>query len=45
MEVQISKDDLVERSTDDRGRINLGIEFANKNVQIAVLEVFDNGND
>lgn len=32
------------RETDNRGRVNLGTEFANKRVKIAVIEV-DGGDD
>ena len=41
MEMQISKDQLVEATTDDRGRVTLGSTYANQPVQIAVLEVGD----
>lgn len=33
------EDDIHTLEADDRGRINLGTAFANKTVQIAVLEV------
>lgn len=34
-----SKDDIVEAKTDARGRITLGSEYADSEVQVAVLEV------
>jgi hypothetical protein len=34
-----SKDDIVEKQTDDRGRITLGTKYGDKQVQIAILEV------
>lgn len=34
-----SKDDIKEITTDSRGRLTLGSEYANKRVQLAVLEV------
>lgn len=37
MKVEISKDDIIDKSTDDRGRITLGSEYANKEVEVAVL--------
>lgn len=37
MKVVISKDDVVEATTDDRGRIYLGTEYSNKTVEVAVL--------
>lgn len=33
-----SKDDIVEATTDSRGRLTLGSEYANEQVTIAVLE-------
>lgn len=36
-----SKDDIIEKRTDDRGRITLGSKYGDKKVQIAVLEVED----
>lgn len=41
MKVVISKDDVVEATTDDRGRVYLGSEYANQNVEVAVLEAED----
>lgn len=34
-----SKDQILEKQTDSRGRVTLGSEYANKEVQLAVLEV------
>lgn len=39
MNVKISKGDIVEGSTDDRGRIYLGKEYANVEIEVAVLDV------
>lgn len=36
-----SKDRIIERKTDDRGRVTLGSEYANENVQLAILDVED----
>jgi len=36
-----SKDDIVEATTDARGRVTLGSEYANSEVQLAILEVDD----
>lgn len=36
-----SKDDIVEKTADSRGRITLGSAFADKDVQLAILEVKD----
>ncbi|WP_336345974.1 hypothetical protein [Halalkalicoccus ordinarius] len=33
-----SKDQIIEKRTDSRGRVTLGSEFANREVQLAVLE-------
>lgn len=33
------KDQIIEKRADSRGRVTLGSEFANKEVQLAVLEV------
>lgn len=38
MRVHVSKDDIVESTTDDRGRIYLGTEYANQTVEVAVLD-------
>lgn len=37
MKVEITKGDIVVKSTDDRGRLTLGSEYANKTVEVAVL--------
>lgn len=34
-----SKDQIIEKRTDSRGRVTLGSEFVNREVQLAVLEV------
>jgi hypothetical protein len=39
MKVDVEVSDLVERTTDDRGRLTLGSEYADKTVTVAVLEV------
>lgn len=36
-----SPDDVIEKRTDERGRITLGSEYGNKTVQVAVVEVKD----
>lgn len=41
MKVEIRKSDIVEGQTDDRGRIYLGSEYADKTVEVAVLDVID----
>jgi hypothetical protein len=41
MKVDVEVSELVERSTDDRGRLTLGSEYADKTVTVAVLEVDD----
>lgn len=39
MKVHIeSKDQIVEKTADGRGRVVLGSEFANEDVQLAILE-------
>lgn len=38
-----SKDDIVEASADSRGRVYLGTEYAEKDLQLAILEVEDDG--
>jgi len=40
-----SKDDIVEATTDSRGRVTLGSEFANSEVQLAILEVKDDDSE
>ena len=39
MKVDVEVSELVERATDDRGRLTLGSEYADKTVTVAVLEV------
>jgi len=39
MKVEVSAKDIEERKADDRGRVTLGMEFADKTVTVAVLEV------
>lgn len=39
MKVVISKGDIVEAPTDERGRIYLGTEYANSEVEVAILDV------
>ena len=39
-----SKDEIVEATTDSRGRVTLGSEYANSEVQLAILEVNENDN-
>lgn len=34
-----SKDQIIEKWTDSRGRVTLGSEYTNKEVQMAVLKV------
>ena len=38
MLVETSKGDIVEATTDDRGRIYLGTEYANTEVEVAILD-------
>ena len=38
-EISVSTDDIVARSTDSKGRITLGVEHADKDVEVAILEV------
>lgn len=39
MKVDVDVSDIEECKADDRGRINLGIGYANKAVTVAVLEI------
>lgn len=41
MKVEVSAADIDERKADDRGRVTLGAEYADKRVTVAVLEVED----
>lgn len=38
MHIQVSKEDIVEGPTDDRGRVYLGTQYANTKVEVAVLD-------
>lgn len=38
MHVKVSKEDIVEATTDDRGRIYLGSDYANQSVEVAILD-------
>lgn len=37
--MKVDAEDLQTRETDDRGRVSLGTEYANKRVTVAVVEV------
>lgn len=39
MQVEIDPTDVQKLSTDDRGRVYLGTEYANRTVEVAVLDV------
>lgn len=39
--MQVEADELLTKETDDRGRIYLGTEKANKKITVAILEVKD----
>jgi len=41
MKVEVSAKDIEEKKADDRGRVTLGPEYADKNVTVAVIEVED----
>ncbi|MFC4450780.1 hypothetical protein [Halorussus aquaticus] len=43
--MKVDTDDLRTNETDDRGRIYLGTEYANKRVTVAVVEVESDGPD
>ena len=43
--MKVNADDLRTNETDDRGRIYLGTEYANKRVTVAVVEVESNRPD
>jgi hypothetical protein len=43
--MRIDADELQTNETDDRGRIYLGTEYANKRVTVAVVEVESEGPD
>ena len=38
MKVEIDPDDIQKRPADDRGRVYLGSEYANKSVEVVVLD-------
>jgi hypothetical protein len=38
VKVEIDPEDIQKRPTDDRGRVYLGSEFANKTVEVVVLD-------
>jgi len=40
VEIEVDPDDIVKKKkADDRGRVTLGAEYADKTVRVAVLEV------
>lgn len=43
--MKVDAEDLRTKETDDRGRIYLGTEYANKRVTVAVVEVETDGPD
>ncbi|MFB6252372.1 MAG: hypothetical protein ABEI27_11940 [Halobellus sp.] len=43
--MEVDADDVRTKETDDRGRIYLGTEYANKRVTVAVVEVSTDGPD
>lgn len=45
MEVELSPGELKDRKADERGRVALGPEFADKQVVVAVLEANDADED
>lgn len=42
-EITVDAVDIVERRTDDRGRISLGSDLGNATVQVAVIGIEDDG--
>jgi hypothetical protein len=40
-----SKNDIIERKADGRGRVTLGTDFAGKDVQLAILDTSDGGEE
>jgi len=38
VKVEIDPSELVERGTDDRGRLYLGSEYANQNVKVLIID-------
>jgi len=45
MKVDVDPDDIQKRTTDDRGRVYLGPEYADNTVTVAILDVYDDGGD
>jgi len=41
MKVEVSAKDIEEKKADDRGRVTIGAEYADKTVTVAVLDVED----
>lgn len=37
MKIEVKKEDIVEKETDSRGRVTLGKEYANQEVQLVVF--------
>lgn len=40
-----SKDDIIERKADDRGRVTIGSEYADEEVQLAILDTEDDNEE
>ncbi len=40
--MKIESDDIRTKEADDRGRLSLGTEYANKGITVAIMEVADN---
>lgn len=45
MKIVVKSEDVQELKTDDRGRVYLGSEYANKEVEVAVLDVYEDDGD
>jgi len=45
VETTVDAKDVIERKADDRGRVRLGTEYAERNVEVAVIEVLDDEKD
>ena len=41
VEIEVDPEDIVKKKSDDRGRVTLGAEYADKTVRVAILEVED----
>ena len=41
MKIDVDKDDILERTADSRGRVTLGKEYSDKEVQLVVFEKDD----